>query len=98
MAKKDENRKFKGFDKDDIHNSNSGLSFVYPNGATLSVQKPSFPLLSSGPISYPMNRPLCAGYMSKNKKGKIIVMGSCKFCSDSYFDKEDNSKIISVLF
>lgn len=41
----------KGFD-------GSGLSFVYPHGCTLGVQKPAVPILSSGKISYPMQRPL----------------------------------------
>ncbi len=36
----------------------TGLEFVYPYGATLSVQKPAVPVLSSGKIAYPMNRPL----------------------------------------
>ncbi len=38
--------------KDDVKHDNAGLNFVYPYGATLNVQKPAFPLLSSGPISY----------------------------------------------
>lgn len=36
-----------------------GLDFVYPFGCTLSVQAPAVPILSSGKISYPMQRPLC---------------------------------------
>lgn len=35
-----------------------GLTFVYPYGATMTVQSPAHPVLSSGPISYPLNRPL----------------------------------------
>lgn len=38
--------------------ANAGLDFVYPYGSTLSVQKPAIPVLSSGKIAYPMNRPL----------------------------------------
>ncbi len=38
----------------------TGLEFVYPYGATLSVLKPAVPVLSSGKIAYPMNRPLGA--------------------------------------
>jgi len=34
------------------------LCFVFPYGATLNIQLPARPLLSSGPISYPMNRPI----------------------------------------
>ncbi|KAH8066603.1 hypothetical protein JL722_1050 [Aureococcus anophagefferens] len=33
-----------------------GLSFVYPRGATLSVQRPARAVLSSGAISYPIHR------------------------------------------
>lgn len=42
-------------------NSSSGgkrLDFVYPFGCTLSVQPPAVPILSSGKVSYPMQRPL----------------------------------------
>jgi len=41
---------------------NTGLDFVYPYGATLSVEqkKGVVPILSSGKIAYPMNRPLGA--------------------------------------
>jgi hypothetical protein len=33
---------------------------VYPFGATLNVQKPAIPILSSGTVSYPLNRPIAA--------------------------------------
>jgi len=71
---------------------------VYPFGATLNVQKPSFPLLSSGPISYPMNRPLCATFMDpQNHQSKVVVIGSVKMFDDEYIDKEDNAKIIVIV-
>jgi len=79
-------------------NENTGITFVYPFGSTLNVQKPSFPLLSSGPISYPINRPLCAACVSNSKKGKIIAMGSSRIFEDEYIDKEDNSKLMNVIF
>ena len=48
-------------DDDDAHDMNQGrLDFVYPNGATLNVQAPAFPILSTGPMSYPCNRPISA--------------------------------------
>lgn len=31
---------------------------MYPYGATMTVQAPAHPVLSSGPISYPLNRPV----------------------------------------
>lgn len=36
----------------------TGLDFVYPYGATLTVQKPAIAVLATGKIAYPMNRPL----------------------------------------
>jgi intraflagellar transport protein 52 len=47
-------------DEDDLNKEKEqgGLDFVYPYGASLNVQEPSFSLLSSGPLSYPINRPL----------------------------------------
>ena len=36
------------------------LSFLYPYGATLNVEKPSVAVLSSGSVSFPLNRPVCA--------------------------------------
>jgi len=65
------------------------LKFVYPYGATLNVRKPSFPILSSGPISFPANRPIAAFYMGP-KKGKLFVIGSMMFFEDEFFEKEDN--------
>jgi intraflagellar transport protein 52 len=83
--------------KDESKHDNSGLHFVYPFGSTLNVQKPSFPLLSSGPISYPMNRPLCATYVNpSNKREKVVVVGSVKMFDDEYIDKEDNGKLIVI--
>lgn len=77
--------------KDDLvsKDENGGLQFIYPYGASLNVRKPSFPILSSGPVSFPSNRPLAAFYMSP-KRGKLFVMGSMMFFEDEFFEKEDN--------
>ena len=37
---------------------------MYPFGATLNVQKPAVPILSSGTVSYPLNRPIGAAYVN----------------------------------
>ena len=65
---------------------------MYPYGATINVRKPSVPILSSGPISFPANRPVAAFYSSP-KKGKLFIVGSMQFFSDEFFEKEDNQKI-----
>jgi intraflagellar transport protein 52 len=77
--------------KDELQNKdeNGGLAFVYPYGSTLNVRKPSFPILSSGPISFPAHRPVGAFYMSP-KRGKLFVLGSMRFLEDEFFEKEDN--------
>lgn len=81
-----------GTDKDD----HGGMNFVYPYGSTLIVKKPAFSLLSSGPISYPTNRPLGAGFAKGN--GKLIVLGSMKFLEDEFIEEEDNGKIQEGIF
>ena len=74
-----------------------GLKFVYPYGATINVRKPSYSLLSSGPISFPANRPISAFYMSL-KRGKLFLIGSMQFFHDDFFEKEDNQKIQNAVF
>lgn len=77
--------------KDELNNRDEygGLKFVYPYGSTLNVRKPSCAILSSGPISFPANRPVGAFYMSL-KRGKLFVLGSMQFVHDDFFEKEDN--------
>ena len=74
------------------------LQFVYPFGSTLNVQKPAIPVLSSGTICFPINRPLCAFYgNTKRQPGKICVLGSSHIFHDTYIDKEENRKILEVI-
>lgn len=72
---------------------NGGLTFVYPSGATLSIQSPAFGLLGSGPLSYPSNRPVAGAYIHPQSKGRLFVVGSCDIFCDEYFEKEENQKI-----
>lgn len=75
----------------------TGLDFVYPHGCTLSVLKPAIPVLSSGKIAYPMNRPLGALWHLPNR-GRIAVVGSVSMFDDKWIDKEENSKVMDFLF
>jgi intraflagellar transport protein 52 len=77
--------------KDELANrdENGGAKFIYPYGSTINVRKPSFPLLSTGPISFPANRPVSAFYVSP-RRGKLVVLGSMQFFHDDFFEKEDN--------
>lgn len=83
--------------------SQSGLTFVYPFGASMSVARPSNPILSSGPISFPLNRPVCGVYETDKhstgaagatQTGRLIVMGSAEVFSDEFLDKEEVSGVL----
>lgn len=73
------------------------LKIVYPFGQSLDLdpRKENIScLFTSGIISYPMNRPLCAVTTSNSGKGKLCVLGSMNFIENSYIDKEENKKVI----
>lgn len=77
---------------------NTSLTFVFPYGCSLNVQKPSIPILSSGYIAYPLNRPVGAVYEDKGGKGRAMVLGSCHMFEDAWLDKDENAKLQEVLF
>ncbi|CAC5367223.1 unnamed protein product, partial [Mytilus coruscus] len=81
---------------DDDSNNAQALSFLYPYGATLNVMKPSVAVLSTGSVSFPLNRPVSAFYTSKGR-GKMVVIGSSHMFHDQYLDKEENSRILDVV-
>lgn len=84
-------------DDESAGNNAQALTFVYPYGATLSVIKPAVAVLSTGSVCFPLNRPVLAFYQVK-EGGRLAVLGSCHMFSDQYLDKEENSKIMDVVF
>jgi len=70
------------------------LEFVYPFGATLNVNKPAVPILSTGYIAYPLNRPIGALFNHSKGPGRLLVLGSVHFFHDDYLDKEGNVHIM----
>ncbi|KAI4877681.1 hypothetical protein NFI96_021207 [Prochilodus magdalenae] len=84
-------------DDESAGNNAQALMFVYPYGATLNVMKPAVAVLSTGSVCFPLNRPVLAFYQVANA-GKLAVLGSCHMFSDQYLDKEENSKIMDVVF
>lgn len=62
------------------------LDFVYPYGCTLSVQAPAVPILSSGKISYPMQRPLGepCGLWDWGMLGRIVPCTLLTFSSAAW--------------
>ena len=82
-------------------NLGGGLSFVYPYGCTISISKPAVPILSTGPVSYPINRPVCGSYEIQavgKKRGRLIVMGCSDLWADEWIDKEDNNAMVDIIF
>lgn len=76
------------------------LEFVYPYGCTLTVQRPAVPLLASGRICYPMQRPLAAAWEAQpgSGGGRILVIGSAQLFDDRWLDKEANARIMDWAF
>ena len=58
--------------------------FVYPYGCTLNVQSPAIPILSTGSLCYPFNRPI--GAVSGIGSGRVCVIGSWRLLTDPYTD------------
>ena len=58
LAELDTNEVDNGIESNEAGVDEFGLQFVYPFGATLSIQKPAIPILSSGSLAFPMNRPI----------------------------------------
>lgn len=89
-----------GIEDDDEEMQNMGLGgyqFVYPFGCTFMVNKPAIKILTSGPISYPVNKALAA--ISKTKEGgSIIVLGSYEMIADDYIGLEENMKFVVRIF
>ncbi|RHY27196.1 hypothetical protein DYB32_006971 [Aphanomyces invadans] len=89
-----------------IEKDQKGLNFVYPYGSTLNVKKPAAPILSSGFISFPMNRPIGAVWAhdgvsapaKEKKNGRLAVLGSMHLFSDDWLDKDENSRLQDILF
>ncbi len=57
------------------------VELVYPRGSTLNVQEPAVPIITSGFISYPLNRPIGAVSVSKvcvsvvHEQSGLVVVG-----------------------
>ncbi|PAV71949.1 hypothetical protein WR25_16654 [Diploscapter pachys] len=73
------------------------MTFVYPYGSTLHVNRFSTPVLSSGSACFPISRPVAAFHETEGEiPGRIIATGSVHMFSDAYIDKEENSKLFDV--
>lgn len=74
------------------------MNFLYPYGATLNVAQPSVVALSSGSITIPTNRPICAYHYNETNGGKLLVLGSSRMLTDTYIEKEKNDSLREMIF
>lgn len=75
------------------------MNFVYPHGSTLNVLKPAVPVLSTGQLAYPLNRPIAAFWGKKGgPSGRLAVLGSPQLFGDNFLEEEENSKLQDVIF
>lgn len=73
------------------------FNYLYPFGATLNVVKPAIAVLSTGSVSFPLNRPTCAFYKDKANEGKMVVIGSNHIFTDAYIEKEENLLLKDII-
>ena len=52
-------------------------------------------MLGTGPVSYPTERPILAGYVDSKKGGKVAVCGSLRMFDDEFIKNEDNMKVLN---
>lgn len=69
--------------------SGEKLNIVYPYGCSLQIETPAAPLQTSGALTFPANRAICA--YTQVKAGRLIVMGSSLCFDDQYIVKGDNT-------
>ncbi|PFH33547.1 intraflagellar transport 52 (Protein NGD5) family protein [Besnoitia besnoiti] len=73
------------------------IPFLFPYGATVSVQKPAFPFLSSGITAHPSKRPLAAAYAHPGG-GRLAAIGSYRIFDNDFLEKENNPRVQQLLF
>lgn len=83
-----------------------GISFVYPRGGTLGVRRPARAVLSTGAISYPIHRTVCAAWEGKAPadaplrapRPRVVCLGAAEMFADDWLDKEENNIVMDLLF
>merc|ERR1712100_716190 len=81
-----------------------GVNFVYTNGCTLNVNPGAVCLLSSGHLTFPVNRPTGALWEAlkpspdSGVKGRLAVLGAVKMFDDEHLEMEHNEIIQQIIF
>ncbi|XXQ34119.1 Intraflagellar transport protein 52 C-terminal domain-containing protein [Plasmodiophora brassicae] len=77
-------------------NITDGFPIVYPFGCTIDVERPAVPLLQSGSLSFPANRPIGAAVRTSSG-GTLVAVGSSQVFADDYVDKENNDALLGAI-
>ncbi|KAH3767977.1 intraflagellar transport protein 52-like [Pelomyxa schiedti] len=77
------------------------LTFVYPYGCTLEVERPSVPVLSTSAVAYPAEKPIATFYTTPvregfQREGHLVVIGSAHIFDRQWLDREENEKLLDV--
>lgn len=75
-------------------------SIIYPEGATLRSAQNStaVTILSSGPETFPTNRPIAMAWEQPSTGGRVVAVGSSSVFSDGFLKKEDNGQMCNAIF
>ncbi len=79
-----------------LEEEKNALKIVYVKGSTLDVTAPSLPILSSGAISFPSNRPIAA-ISGQRQNGKLFVIGSSDMFANEWIEKEANKSFLEQM-
>ena len=75
-------------------------SIVYPEGITLRFAQNStaVTILSSGPETFPTNRPIAMAWEQPSTGGRVVAVGSSSIFSDGFLKKEGNGQMCNAIF
>lgn len=93
-------------EQEKVEEEATSVVFVYPYGLTFNTTRPGIPILSSGFMAYPLNRPIAvaweapkaAEHLGRKKQGKLLLIGSAHIFDDAWISKEENDKLTTALF
>jgi len=80
--------------------SESATEFCYPYGCTLGLDPPAKCIALSGPIAFPVHRPIIAVHESQGSGGRLMVLGSTHIFHDAYIDTTGtaNARMAEIVF
>jgi intraflagellar transport protein 52 len=83
-----------------------GFQFLYPFGCSVSILKSetknknemTIPLLTTGAFNFPVRESVLALHYNSSTKGRVLLSGAFQLFTDEYLPKEENKKLINIVF